>query len=102
MSISVNHHWGVSQQKTLHWRQWGDDAVVFDEEAGQTHFVNLMTLTTLKILERKNYTLVDLNEQVGEELNLEVDNDLQVAVGQIVKRFDELGLIEPNNGSGHE
>ena len=76
-------------------KNWGDDYLVWSELTGQTHLLDLLSATVLRLLQQAPTAANELAERVAQTLKLESDNLLTV-VEQTLADFERLGLAEQN------
>ena len=77
-------------------RTWGDDHLVWSELTGQTHLLDLLPATVLRLLQERPAGSNELSERVAKALKLEDDNKLLAMVEQTLADFERLGLAEQN------
>ena len=86
--------WSVHQGVTLHWRKIGDQQLVYQEESGDTHFLNPISVELLKLLQTgSRLEQHQLVEQACQRFELSAD----VMVNQIhetLKIFERYGVLE--------
>jgi PqqD family protein of HPr-rel-A system len=68
--------------------------VVFDERSGDTHLLEPVAATALRALRGSPATTEELLQRVCAELGLALEPELRRSFEQLVRRLDELGLIE--------
>lgn len=97
--VMVSSHatrWCIPAQADLHWKVWGDEAVVFHPPSGDTHVLHLIAAETLFVLtERGCATADELSHHLAAALEVENDETVLRHVEQCLAQFHELGLIEP-------
>ena len=87
--------WRVQPLRSLHWRQFGDEWVLFDEGSGDTHRMDVLSAVVLMCLGDSPCDLAKLSEQVAAETDLPLGEELTRAVAAVVEKFAGLELIEP-------
>ena len=87
--------WRVKPLCSLHWRQWSDEWVMFDEGSGDTHRLDALSAVALMCIEASPCDLAELTRQVAVETDLSRGEVLSGALASVVERFSALGLIEP-------
>jgi PqqD family protein of HPr-rel-A system len=87
----------VRQAAALHWRDWGDDSVVYDAYSGQTHQFSPLAAAVMACFEQHACSLDDLAVAIAGDLGVPVDNELRSALRPIVEEFHRLGWIEPTD-----
>ena len=88
--------WSPLEGAGLLERHWGDDCLVWSELTGQTHLLDLLSATVLRLLQERPAGPGDLAERVAQALRLEDDNELLTMVEQTLADFERLGLAEQN------
>ena len=76
-------------------RNWGDDYLVWSELTGQTHLLDFLSATVLRLLQQAPTAANELAERVAQTLKLDNDN-LLTMVEQTLAEFERLGLAEQN------
>jgi len=94
MSVPQTPHWRVRKQAQLRWQTWGDESVVFSTLTGDTHYLDLLASTGLRLLERQSCQITELVEHLAAQLEIDADSQLQRYAEQLVENFAALGLIE--------
>ena len=85
--------WRLRRDADLHWRQWGDQHVVFHPASGDTHLLNDVTAELLRRLDEGPADL-DALLQVASRDSAPVADDLSARIERLLEWFDDLGLIE--------
>lgn len=60
--------WQLNELAVLHWRQWHDEWVIFDESSGQTLVADALMAASLMALEGGALSLAELEAQVRDDL----------------------------------
>jgi PqqD family protein of HPr-rel-A system len=94
MAFDASGRWRVAAASDLHWRHWDDEFVVFNTASGQTHLLNPLGATALRLLETP-LSVESLCEHLAEVHSIEIDAELQRAVYELVQEMDRIGLIDP-------
>jgi len=82
----------------LSWRQFGDEAVVFNQASGQTHVLDAMSAWVLRELEMSPSSHDILANRLVRDLGLE--KDLAVCrLQEILAKFECQGLVESDQES---
>ncbi len=87
--------WRAASRAPLSWRQWGDEAVVFHPDSGDTHLLDALAAEILRRLESAPASRAALLEHLSRRPRPPVANDLEEAVTSVLQVFEEVGLIEP-------
>lgn len=87
--------WRVRPLCKFHWRQFGDDWVVYDEGSGDTHRLDAVSAVALMCLAEAPLGEGELTQQVAAETDLPEGEELSHAVASVIERFSGMGLIEP-------
>jgi PqqD family protein of HPr-rel-A system len=86
--------WRLNPACALRWRRWGDEWVVFDAGAGDTHQLDPVGAVALMCFEAAPRSLADLTAEVAAELELPAGATLAGNLADLVRQFGNLGLIE--------
>lgn len=89
----------MRQQLALHWRDWGEDSVVYDSRSGQTHQFAPLAAAVMAYFEEHACSFDELSAAIAGDLGMPVDNALRSALTAIVEEFHRLGWIEPTDTS---
>ncbi len=96
MVTSPDTRWCIPAEADLHWKVWGEEAVVFHPASGDTHILHLIAAETLFVLTERGCATVDeLAHHLAAALEVESDDTVRRHVEQCLAQFHELGLIEP-------
>ena len=69
--------------------------MVYHHGSADTHKLSEVGVAALRALQKQPLTTQELANQVGDCLDLEVDDELLRYMEKLIVRLDELGLIEP-------
>lgn len=83
--------WQVYKKARLLWEKWPNEAVVFNELSGRTHYLNATAMAILERLEQGPCSA----ESLAEWLYSEASSAFLPQVKQALAEFEQLGLIEP-------
>jgi PqqD family protein of HPr-rel-A system len=87
--------WRLNPACALAWRRWDDEWVVFDSGAGDTHQLDPVAAVALMCFEVEPCSIAALAAEISAELALPQDEALGKTLADLVRRFGQLGLIEP-------
>jgi len=87
--------WHLNPISKLSWRRWDDQWVAYDAASDDTHQLDPVAAVALMCFEEGPYDLAAVAAQVAVELDLPNDRSLSQRLGDVVKQFTLLGLIEP-------
>jgi PqqD family protein of HPr-rel-A system len=87
--------WRVAGDKPLKWRCWAGDYVVFSPLSGQTHFLDIFAGHVLELIMAGTPSISELRSEAARFLEVEPDDRLAQAVEELLRRLEEVGLIEP-------
>lgn len=87
-------HW---LSRSLLWKQWADESVVYNIESGNTHLINPIAARILRRLEQQPSTVLQLAEYLAAEVNVDADDEVVQHVQRLISDLDELGLVKPSN-----
>ncbi len=78
----------------LHWTNWDDELVVFDEISGQTHELDTLRAFVLNAISESPQTIDLLCSQIEEVMRLEYSAEMKVLLAKILEEFETHGLIQ--------
>ena len=87
--------WKVSPPRELLWRSWDDEFVVFDPLSGDTHVLNPVAAEALQVLESQAIDRDGLANHMAQAMGMETTDTLRRHMQQLLRKFVDLGLIEP-------
>jgi PqqD family protein of HPr-rel-A system len=87
--------WRVAANEPLKWRCWSGDYVVFNPLSGQTHFLEIFAGHVLKLIMSGTSSILELRSEAARFLEVESDDRLAQTVEELLRRLEEVGLIEP-------
>lgn len=87
--------WRIASRAPLLWRGFDSEWVVFHPDSGDTHLLDPVAAATLRLLEVGPASAATLAERLSRGACIPLPDDLGDAVAQILRVFDEVGLIEP-------
>jgi len=87
--------WGLNPVVRLHWRNWGDDSIAFEERSGQLFQLDALSAAAMACLEERAQTLAEVVDALAADLQQAPDAELHDTVGEIVAYFHRLGWVEP-------
>ena len=79
----------------LKWRCWAGDYVVFSPLSGQTHFLDVFAGHILERIMAGAPSILELRSEAARFLEVELDDRLAQTVDELLRRLEEVGLIEP-------
>ena len=91
--------WSVPEGTDLRWREWDGVFVVYHCASGDTHLLQPVATATLKRLQRNPATTEELIQGVRGELGLEAEPGLSEQIHELLRRLNDLGLIERVDGA---
>lgn len=89
-------HWSLNYLANLHWRDFGDEWVVFDVASGQTHCLDGVSAVVLMRLQDGPTNVDGLAEFVC-SLGPERSEALNLQITDIVLQLQSIGLIAPTD-----
>lgn len=69
--------------------------MVHHPASGETHYFNVISTVALEMLEKDDLSLDGLTAKMAVYLDVDQDDNFARQVEALVRKFDELGLIEP-------
>lgn len=85
--------WQLNELAVLHWRQWQDEWVIFDESSGQTLVADALMAACLMALEGGAVSLAELEAQVRDDLQWPTSEVLLPRVMTGLEFLSGLGLV---------
>ena len=85
--------WSLHQGATLRWREIGDQQLVYQEESGDTHFLNPVSVALLKLLHTGNLDQHQLVEQTCQRFELSAD-EMANQIQEALEVFERYGVLE--------
>ena len=86
--------WQVNCHSHLHWRQLGEDWVVFDAGSGDTHQLDAVSAAALMCFESEPNDLSGVIAVLANELGLPIDEHLSNKFELLLEQLSSLELIE--------
>lgn len=86
--------WRLRAQACLHWRNWDDQWVVFNEASGQTHLLDAVTTAILSVIEKSPSDVPNLTSVAMQESGLHDESSWSTTVSAVLERLTGVGLIE--------
>ena len=90
--------WYVPDGMKFAWRQFGDEAVVFNPASGQTHVLDAFSAWVLRELEISSSSREVLADRLVRELGLEADLAGR-RLKEVLAKFEVQGLVESDQES---
>jgi PqqD family protein of HPr-rel-A system len=88
--------WRLPQGVSLLWQAWDEDEViVFNRASGQTHLLDAFSAAVLRQIEASPSTIPELRRYFAIGFGLD-DAALSERLDGVCRRFDQLGLAEPD------
>lgn len=88
--------WRVPPAATLHWRDWDDESVVFHEQSGDTHRLNRVGASVLRLLATMPMTAADLVRRLSDG-SAGDHVPTQPLIDDLLTRLSDVGLVESLN-----
>lgn len=86
--------WQINILVALHWREWNGELVAFDVGSGQTHQMDTLTATVLKLLETSPTSQFELAMLTAGALGVPNDHQFSTTLTGILDGLHAAGLIE--------
>lgn len=93
MESAESVEWRAAGRESLLWARYDDEYVVYHRPSGKTHYVNMASALLLQSVLVEPKTAAVAAEQLGVEQSAAVDSEFVERVGQLLVRFEELGLV---------
>jgi PqqD family protein of HPr-rel-A system len=88
--------WRLPAGASLLWQSWDEDEViVFNRASGHTHLLDAFSAAVLRRIEAAPTTMPELRRSLAADLGLD-EIVLGDRVPEVCRRFDQLGLAEPD------
>ncbi len=84
--------WCVASDARLHWREWDGEVVLFHENSGNIHHLNLFAATAIRQLLEAPADSETLTERTASKLDLPVDDEARDGIEQLLTRLKTLGI----------
>jgi len=78
----------------LRWREWDDEFILFHEQSGNIHHLNLFGATALKNLLAAPASIDSLAEQTASQLDINCDQVMVDGVRELVSQLKALGIVQ--------
>jgi len=89
----MSHRWCNSKQEDLLWAEWDNEFIVYHKPSGKTHLVNALSRELIEQILTTPLSTDEIAGTLATELGIEC-TELHVAnIAGLLKRLDELGLI---------
>ena len=86
--------WCVCGETRLDWKQWGDDFVIFHENTGNTHYLNLFAGTALKLLLGRAASAETLAKDTSASLSIPYEPSMVDSVNVMLSELKSLGITK--------
>lgn len=87
--------WRAVEGRRLHWREWGDSSVVYDDISGETKQFSPLAAAAMACLEEQPHSTASLATALADILGCCADGELYQSVTDAIEQFRELDWIEP-------
>jgi PqqD family protein of HPr-rel-A system len=88
--------WRLPADVSLLWQSWEEDEIiVFNRASGQTHLLDAFSAAVLRRIEAAPTTLPELRRSLAADLGFD-ETALSDRMREVCRRFDQLGLAEPD------
>jgi PqqD family protein of HPr-rel-A system len=88
--------WRVPKGASLLWQSWDEvEFIVFNRASGQTHLLDAFSAAVLRQIEASPSTIPELRRYFAIGFGLD-DAALSERLDGVCRRFDQLGLAEPD------
>jgi PqqD family protein of HPr-rel-A system len=94
VAIGEGTRWTLTSGCTLHWRDWGEEYIVFNDGPGDTHLLDPVSAEILKSLERDAHSIESLISRCGDVLSADIGRSPTAVVSDVLRQLHALGLIE--------
>lgn len=94
-SRTLPAQWRKSANRVLHWRDWGEDSVVFELRSGHTYQFSALAAAVMGCFEAGHRSEASVVIALAGDLGMQADSALASAVAQCTREFARLNWIEP-------
>ncbi len=85
--------WGIAEGTRLRWAEWEGEFVLFHENSANTHQLNLVAATAVKLLVTESESSESLARKTASELARDVDVVFQDDIDELLSLLKSLGII---------
>jgi PqqD family protein of HPr-rel-A system len=86
--------WRVPPAAILHWREWDREFVLYHEQSGDTHRLNLAGATAIRLLLTAQMTTAEVAGRLAQTPGADSQTVSQAAIDDLLTRLSDLGLVE--------
>lgn len=83
----------LATENGLVWRSWDGEIVVLNEASGDTHRLDLVASAAFEVLLEAPVDRQTLTRRVAEDLGAVDEQRIASAIGTVLAKFSELGLL---------
>lgn len=87
--------WRTNPLIELHWRDWGDDSVVFEARSGQLFHFDPLGAALMACFEAGPRALDGVLAELAGDLGVPPEGEFADTVHALVQEFRRLGWLEP-------
>lgn len=91
--------WRTNPLIELHWRDWGDDSVVFEARSGQLFQFDPLAAALMACFEAGPRVLDGVVAELAGDLGVPAEGEVGDTVHALVEEFRRLGWLEPIIGA---
>ena len=88
--------WRITADYEVLQHAWGDSGVVYHAGTGDTHQVDLLTVTVLDLLREAPATLESLARRLARDQDIDDNPDLIERLAQVLRELRRLRIVETN------
>lgn len=88
--------WRITADYEVLQHAWGDSGVVYHAGTGDTHQVDLLTVTVLDLLREAPATLEALARRLARDQDIDDNPDLIERLAQVLRELRRLRIVETN------
>ena len=88
--------WFVRRADRYTLRVFGDEAIVFNQANGDTHYLDILGVAVFRRLLRKPQSIDDLSASIACEFAIDADDRLRHSILALLDKFVYLELAQPS------
>ncbi len=91
---SLTVKWHAHNYSKLRVEKWGEHAVIFNPQSGETHQLDGFAMAALDLIQQP-FTIETLSDRMYTFYEIEDREHLSTQIMNLINQFDNIGLIEP-------
>lgn len=95
-AISTQEKWRIARGCRLLWQAWDNEYVIYNAGSGSTHLLDMPSGEILKLIEQQPLDINQLAEKLEHRTERQESDPINCDhIKELLGRFQEIGLIEP-------